>query len=69
MVHGAFFFDDSRFTRILSKPYVMYFPDSRSLCGTKDAAGQAAMLGHLRDLCDASRAICDSAGQPKVTFL
>ncbi|KAJ8705176.1 hypothetical protein PYW07_011003 [Mythimna separata] len=39
--------------------------DSHSLCSSKDAAGQAAMLEQLRQLCDASRAICDSHGQPK----
>ncbi|KAJ8707318.1 hypothetical protein PYW08_010570 [Mythimna loreyi] len=39
--------------------------DSHTLSSTKDAAGQAAMLEQLRQLCDASRAICDSHGQPK----
>ncbi|XP_047037244.1 talin-2-like [Helicoverpa zea] len=39
--------------------------DSRKLCGTKTDAEQAAMLQDLRQLCDATRDICDNAGKPE----
>ncbi|PZC72485.1 hypothetical protein B5X24_HaOG211109 [Helicoverpa armigera] len=39
--------------------------DSRKLCGTKTDAEQKAMLQDLRQLCDATRDICDNAGKPE----
>ncbi|XP_063897956.1 uncharacterized protein LOC135118845 [Helicoverpa armigera] len=44
-------------------PHLMQ--DSRKLCGTKTDAEQAAMLQDLRQLCDATRDICDNAGKPE----
>ncbi|XP_050555306.1 talin-2 isoform X47 [Spodoptera frugiperda] len=38
--------------------------DSHKICGTKEPAEQAAMMEELRELCEASRTICDSAGHP-----
>ncbi|XP_026733970.1 talin-1-like [Trichoplusia ni] len=37
--------------------------DSRTLCGTKDEAGQAAMLKDLKALCEASKELCDGSVQ------
>ena len=61
----------SYFNLYFYKAYSIFvlLADSHTVCGTKDEAGQAAMLRQLRELYDASRAICDSAGQPMVRCL
>ncbi|XP_022836614.1 talin-2-like [Spodoptera litura] len=38
--------------------------DSYKICSTKEPAEQAAMMQELRELCETSRIICDSAGHP-----
>ncbi|KAF9811564.1 hypothetical protein SFRURICE_017024 [Spodoptera frugiperda] len=40
--------------------------ESRTLCGTKSDAEQAAMLQELRALCEATQELCDNAGQAQV---
>ncbi|CAH1643822.1 unnamed protein product [Spodoptera littoralis] len=40
--------------------------ESRTLCGTKSDAEQAAMLQELRALCEATQELCEHAGQAQV---
>lgn len=47
---------------------ILYLTDSRTLCGTKEEAGQAAMLKDLKALCEASRELCDRSVQQEVSL-
>lgn len=46
---------------------MLYSTDSRTLCGTKDEAGQAAMLKDLKALCEASKELCDGSVQQEAS--
>ncbi|XP_075987200.1 uncharacterized protein LOC142983900 isoform X2 [Anticarsia gemmatalis] len=39
--------------------------EAKTLSGTKDGAAQAQLIQQVQQLCEASKAICDNAGQPQ----
>ncbi|KAH9637813.1 hypothetical protein HF086_017591 [Spodoptera exigua] len=48
---------------VQARSIVVLSAESRTLCGTKSDAEQAAMLQELRALCEATQELCEHAGQ------